>query len=166
MKRTITLVALCTAFVAVSLWLALSGGRSTRATRAKFRIGGAILTIIGTLSMTSCVVSCYDPAFPETNNIDYPKELSKQGVELHNGDIVFFPVQCQFNSSATITLLDSASKELQSNTYTLRIGDSEIAHTINAGDYRGKATIVATSPMYQNDSEHLIKWEISVKIVD
>ena len=50
MKRTILLVAFGVAFVGVSLWLILSGGRSRRATRLKYRLGGAILSLVALTS--------------------------------------------------------------------------------------------------------------------
>ena len=54
------------AFLAVSVWLFLSGGKSVKATRAKFRLGGIMLTAWSMLSFASCegvppMVTCYEP---------------------------------------------------------------------------------------------------------
>ncbi len=65
-----------TAFLAVSLWVYLSGGKSARAVNAKYRLGGILLTAWSVLSMVSCdvpglpptdgtdegLIMCYDPA--------------------------------------------------------------------------------------------------------
>ena len=59
------------AFLGVSLWAFLSGGRSARALRAKYRLGGILLTTWAMLSISSCCghiipeVTCYDPVVPE-----------------------------------------------------------------------------------------------------
>ena len=58
------------AFLAVSLWVILSGGKSARALRTKYRLGGILLATWAMLSASSCngvfpVVTCYDPVMPE-----------------------------------------------------------------------------------------------------
>ena len=49
MKRALMIIGLGIAFVGASLWVMLSGGRSAKAIRAKFRLGGAILTLVSYL---------------------------------------------------------------------------------------------------------------------
>ena len=55
MKRASLFIVLGAAFVAVSLWYLLSAGRSKRATRLKYRLGGALLSI-GLVIMYDAVV--------------------------------------------------------------------------------------------------------------
>lgn len=55
-----------TAFLAVSLWVYLSGGKSARAVNAKYRLGGILLTAWYVLSMVSCDV----PGLPPTDGTD------------------------------------------------------------------------------------------------
>ena len=55
-----------TAFLAVSLWVYLSGGKSARAVNAKYRLGGILLTAWSVLSMVSCDV----PGLPPTDGTD------------------------------------------------------------------------------------------------
>ncbi|MBO4566248.1 MAG: hypothetical protein J5695_03375, partial [Bacteroidales bacterium] len=55
------------AFLAVSLWAFLSNGKSARAIRYKYKLGGLMLTAWAMLSAASCegpgpVVTCYEPA--------------------------------------------------------------------------------------------------------
>lgn len=69
-KYTVIYAAVAVAFAAVSAWVFLSGGRSARAIRSKFRLGGLLLSISGMLGIISCsscspVISCYDVAMPE-----------------------------------------------------------------------------------------------------
>lgn len=60
------------AFLGVSLWVFLSGGKNARALRAKYRLGGLVLTAWAMLSVSSCScgplfpqVTCYEPVMPE-----------------------------------------------------------------------------------------------------
>ena len=58
------------AFLAASLWVFLSGGKSAKAIRTKYKLGGALLTAWAMLSASTCggpgpMVTCYDPAPPE-----------------------------------------------------------------------------------------------------
>jgi hypothetical protein len=64
MKKTLLIIGLGTAFLAVSLWVWISNGKSARAVKAKFRIGGALLTLTGMMTVGSCntLTTCYDPA--------------------------------------------------------------------------------------------------------
>ena len=58
------------AFLAVSAWVFFSRGKSAKAIRAKYRLGGLMLTCMAMLSVASCEgmgilgpqVMCYDPA--------------------------------------------------------------------------------------------------------
>lgn len=80
-RYSIILCALGVAFVAVSLWVFLSRGRSRKALKTKFKLGGLILTVS---SMIACSegtgpmqVSCYDVAAPEYVLFSTPGEWSK-----------------------------------------------------------------------------------------
>ena len=62
------------AFLAVSAWVLFSGGKSAKALRTKYRLGGLMLTAWAMLSASSCgliegieppEVTCYDPVVPE-----------------------------------------------------------------------------------------------------
>lgn len=152
MKKTILLIGLGVAFVAVSAWVLLSGGRSARAVRAKFRLGGAILTLTSAMAATGCVPSCYDRAGEDpSENLCYDPAppTPENGVaindtvssSLRNGDIVLLDAYCEFESEATITLVDCNNNELQREVHPLMVGQSSIEVTIAAGEYLGAATV-------------------------
>lgn len=143
MKRTLLLIGLGTAFLAVSLWVTLSGGRSARAIRTKYRLGGAILSLTAALSLASCekgpITTCYDPV-TGFNRIEAPETLSSS--ELRNGDIVRFDAWGEFETTVKISLIAAGGLELQSESYELKpYKVREILFTIAAGEYRGAATL-------------------------
>ena len=65
-KFAFVYIAAGVAFVAVSLWAFLSNGKSAKAIRYKYKLGGIMLTAWTMLSAASCegtppYVTCYDP---------------------------------------------------------------------------------------------------------
>lgn len=74
-KYFIVYILVGAAFLAVSLWVYLSGGKSAKAVNAKYRLGGILLTAWSILSVVSCdvpglppkdgsdegMIMCYDP---------------------------------------------------------------------------------------------------------
>ena len=69
-KFAIVYVLAGVAFLVVSLWLFLSGGKSAKASRFKYRLGGIMLTAWSMLTAVSCIggppqVTCYEPEPPE-----------------------------------------------------------------------------------------------------
>ena len=158
MKRTILFIALGAAFLAVSLWFALSGGRSARATRLKYRLGGALLSLMA-LTSTACegfMVSCYDPAPPPTNqcltNLNYQ--------EVRNGESIKFIFHCDFEDELTVTIYTSEKGNLQEElgevlqsekmTLTPEVSDYEL--TVDVGDYTGIARVRFEYNLYNDDS--------------
>ena len=78
------------AFLGVSLWVLLSGGRNARAVRYKYRLGGILLTAWSMLSAASCEggpfeVSCYEPMPPEVTCYDVAMETDVVTVMAKNG---------------------------------------------------------------------------------
>lgn len=173
MKKTILLIGLGVAFVAVSAWVFCSGGRSARAVRAKFRLGGAILTLVGMTTLTGCITSCYDPADPTCYDPAPPTPTNQisawQGVyssSLRNGDVVRFSAECDFESVATISLRDDDGTTLKSEDYTLAIGYSDLWFTIEAGDYLGPATLVVRFQVYSDRVDYMTEKEVPILIVE
>ena len=169
MKRTILIIALSVAFVGASLWLILSGGRSRRATRLKYRIGGAILSLVA-LTSTACngpgpMVSCYDPAPPRENLHFWADGVANS--QLRNGDIVVLDYDCMFGEEVKISLLsddNESERELCSQTYTVKQGGNQLSFTIDAGDYRGRAKLRVLYEKYDDGYTH--PFDIFVSIVD
>ena len=61
-------IALGAAFLGVSLWVLLTGGKNAKAVNAKYRLGGLMLSAWAMLSAASCnpfQVTCYDPVEPD-----------------------------------------------------------------------------------------------------
>lgn len=177
MKRTFALVGLAilgVAFAAVSLWVMLSGGRSARAVRTKFRLGGIMLTLTTMISLTACGsgdeygVSCYDPAPPPENDHRWNQGVANS--ELRNGDKVVLYYECRFGSEVKISLItddDSEDRVLCSQTYAVVNGDNQLEFTIEAGDYRGRAELCVEYDKYEDGDETL--WPFAglfVAIVD
>lgn len=89
-------IALGAAFLGVSLWVILSGGRNAKAIRTKYKLGGALLTAWAMMSAGTCngpvpTVSCYDPIPPEVmcydvaiiqNDIHLESNTLKRGVQI------------------------------------------------------------------------------------
>ena len=94
-KYILIYAGLGTAFLAVSLWVLLSGGRSAKAIRAKYRLGGAMLTVWTMLSASMCgngpgpFVTCYDPVMPDP--VTYSVK-GKEGMDVTNGDVILADV--------------------------------------------------------------------------
>lgn len=138
--------------------MAMSRGRNARAIRAKYRLGGAILSLLAIVSCsTGCgngegMMTCYDPVTGH-NYITAPENL--QSAKLRNGDVLIFKGYCNFPTKATLTLLDKADKELQHKEYTLEsvYEEFDLEFEVEVGDYRGIATlrIVYDSDLFGKD---------------
>lgn len=88
-KYIVILAGLGVAFAAVSLYVFLSGGRNARAVRARFRLGGLMLTFSAMLSAAACSgvptgPLCYDVPAPEYVYITLPGQTNavKAGDEI------------------------------------------------------------------------------------
>ena len=172
MKRTILIVALSVAFVAVSLWLILSGGRSKRATNLKYRLGGMLIGLTA-LASTACQggegdfppMTCYDPAPPVENEHHWNNGVANS--ELRNGDVVVLNYECMFGEEITISLVSDDNEEervLCSETYAVQVGGNQLSFTIDAGDYRGRAKLRVEYEKYDEGYAH--PFDIYVAIVD
>ena len=87
------------AFLAVSLWVILTGGKNAKAIAAKYKLGGIMLTAMAMLSAASCegpgpvvtcyepVVTCYDVAVEEHDMVDVTVK-GYGGNKLKSGDIL------------------------------------------------------------------------------
>lgn len=179
MKRTFALIGLAflgVAFAVVSLWVMLSGGRSARAVRTKFRLGGIMLTLTTMISLSACGsgagdeygVSCYDPAPPPENDHRWNKDVANS--ELRNGDKVVLYYECRFGSEVKVSLItddDSEDRVLCSQTYAVETGDNQLEFTIEAGDYRGRAELCVEYDKYEDGDENFWQFAgIFVSIVE
>lgn len=138
MKKTFLLIGLGTAFLAVSLWVWLSNGKSAKAVKAKFRLGGALLTLTGMMTVGSCniMTSCYDPA---PTNMVYIERGETQDVK--NGDQINIKVN-YFSAYGIMVSIEKGAEDwgvLQRETYKITDANAEVIHTINVGNHIGEA---------------------------
>ena len=143
MKKTLLVIGLGTAFLAVSLWVWLSNGKSAKAVKAKFRLGGALLTLTGMMAIGGCkgsLVSCYDPA-PQ-NVVYIEREVSRDTPQsVRNGDLINIEVSyfSAYGIKVTVEKGVYNREVLQSETYKITDSKATITHTINVGDHVGEA---------------------------
>ena len=138
MKKTVLFIGLGTAFLAVTLWVWLSNGKSARAVKAKFRLGGALLTLTGMMTVGSCniISTCYDPA---PTNMVYIERGETQDVK--NGDHITVKVSYFSAYGIKVTIAKDAenSEVLQSEIYKITESSADVIHTIDVADYVGEA---------------------------
>ncbi len=146
MKKTLAIVGLGAAFLAVSLWVWLSNGKSAKAVKAKFRLGGALLTLTGMMAMGSCTPpggTCYDPAPLNEVWLDYGDYRNEEGVvEVRNGDQLTIHTAYLAVDELVVTLNDAASMEMQREVYEVDNTTSELLFTIDVDDYVGAAELI------------------------
>lgn len=158
MKKTILFIGLGVAFVAVSLWVWLSNGKSARAVKAKFRLGGALLTLTGMMTVGGCdgkgpFVTCYDPA---PANMVYIERGETQDVK--NGDNITVKVSYFSAYGIKVTIAKDAenSEVLQSEIYKITESSADVIHTIDVADYVGEAHLrvylmISENEIYEHD---------------
>ena len=142
------------AFLIASLWVTLSGGKSAKAIRCKYKLGGIVLTAWAMLSVASCqgdpdpkMITCYDPAPPEP--VFYFKD-NENVTDVKSGDVLV--VKCQisvhYEYSVRIFAENTEKTLLQSVSFT--VADTEAVEdsyyrllemTVDDFDYKGPATI-------------------------
>ena len=155
MKKVILFIGIGAAFLAVSLWVWLSNGKSARAVKAKFRLGGALLTLTGMMTVGSCniMTSCYDPA---PTNMVYIERGETQDVK--NGDHITVKVSYFSAYGIKVTIAKDAenSEVLQSEIYKITESSADVIHTIDVADYVGEAHLrvylmISENEIYEQD---------------
>jgi hypothetical protein len=158
MKKTFLLIALGAAFLAASLWVWLSNGKSAKAVKAKFRLGGAILTITGMMAAGSCSsnssqISCYDPA--PSNEVYVDRQGGYDNAQdVKNGDEINIRVK-YFSAYGIRVAIETPEQStvLQNVIYEITESRAEITHTIDVADYLGEAYL-RVYIMFSADEEY------------
>ena len=161
MKKTLLIIGLGTAFLAVSLWVWLSNGKSARAVKAKFRLGGALLTLTGMMTVGSCNLTrtCYDP--DPVNMVYIEREVAYNTAQnVRNGDQINIQVRffSAYGIKVTIEKGVQNREVLQSEVYQITEANTEVVHTVNVGEHVGEAHLrvyVMTSEEYEYEGEYL-----------
>lgn len=141
-KYLIIYIVVGVAFLAVSLWAFLSNGKSAKALRYKYKLGGIMLTAWSMLTFASCegpgpFVTCYDPAPPEYAYIEGKDQVK-------NGDVLVVNIvsdrggtfRCRITSDT-----DSDPLVIQEKDFQCGAGTTPCQMTIAAGDYKGDARL-------------------------
>lgn len=148
MKRSILIAALGIAFAGAALWVFLSRGKNRRAVHLKYRLGGALLSLMA-LASTACdggsfMTSCYDPAPPATLEVHPTQEIRTDvPMDVRNGDNIGFTVYDGTSTYKGITLVitDTAQGELQRQSFVLENGYQDVFMVLEVGDYEGVALL-------------------------
>lgn len=161
MKKAILFIGIGAAFLAVSLWVWLSNGKSARAVKAKFRLGGALLTLTGMMTVGSCniMTSCYDPA---PTNMVYIERGETQDVK--NGDHITVKVSYFSAYGIKVTIAKDAenSEVLQSEIYKITESSADVIHTIDVADYVGEAHLRVYLMISENEIYELDYLKLNV----
>lgn len=163
MERKITtpfiIAGLAVAFAAVSAWVWLSGGKSARAVRTKFKIGGLLLTLTTAVATQSCrgfATSCYDPA--HTPYCD----LYDEDMKFANGDTLRIYTLYYDYKYYSFNIVDKENNVLQeeklSRPYQLRENPAIVA----VSNYVGEAKV----NVYGGDDENAVAQENHIKSFD
>ena len=82
------------AFLAVSAWVFFTRGKNAKAIRAKYKLGGIMLTCLAMLSVASCgeildpgEVTCYDPVIEETGENLIVMTIVDANASTQNGQV-------------------------------------------------------------------------------
>ncbi len=139
-KYIVILSVLAVAFAAASLWVFLSGGKNAKAVKAKFKLGGMVLTVSGMLSLASCdggpgggAIMCYDPVMPEY--VQFATHGEKNIVKA--GDTIDVTIKDSPYKSHSYKLTVNGTEILQSGDFGKGNGSFQI--TIEPTDYKGDA---------------------------
>ncbi|MBO4670717.1 MAG: hypothetical protein J5640_02600 [Bacteroidales bacterium] len=159
------------AFLGVSLWVILSGGRSASAIRAKYRLGGIMLTALTMLTAASCggvppQVTCYEPAvtcydMPAETDILEVKVKGAEGMKAKAGDVLKCSIQRHSHEQyiLKITAKDEEKTLLQTQDIKGAKPETdpfEFEVKLAPGDFKGEATVTVYS--HHEDGEGKV-WE-------
>lgn len=142
-KYLVIYIVVGVAFLAASLWVFLSKGKSAKAIRYKYKLGGIMLTAWAMLTFASCegpgpFVTCYDPAPPEYAYIEGTTTYK-------NGDVmlVHFVTDLAGKYKCRIAPYDKAQagETLQEQEFECVAGTNNCKITLAVGDFKGDAIL-------------------------
>lgn len=169
MKKTLLIIGLGTAFLAVSLWVWLSAGRSAKAVRAKFRLGGALLTLTGMMALggcgtTSCYepqIECYDPA--PINEIWINDYNAQKPLEVAEGDEIVIEAYSVTFPQLVVTIHDASSLVLQEQFYEVDEDfQNNLRLVVDVAGYVGEADLVVSGEAESGDEQVLGIFELNI----
>ena len=183
MKTKYFLIYVCVgaAFLAVSAWVFFTHGKNAKAIRAKYKLGGIMLTCMAMLSIASCGeimdpgdVMCYDPVIEEpAENITRvtfkQKDASYKYNEMSPGDVFNVDIQVPTFDKYVLRVIlnDTAGTDLQKT--KLVITDKDNAHfeipLSTDVTYKGEA-LVQVQGIVKEDPEELTQMCYFVALIN
>lgn len=169
MKKTLLIIGLGVAFLAVSLWVWLSAGRSAKAVRAKFRLGGALLTLTGMMALggchtTSCyepMIDCYDPA--PINEIWINDYNAQKPLEVAEGDEIVIEAYSVTFPQLVVTIHDAGSLVLQEQFYEVGTDfQNNLRLVVDVAGYVGEADLVVSGVAESGDEQVLGIFQLNI----
>ncbi len=164
------------AFLGVSLWAFLSNGKSARAVRAKYRLGGIMLTAWTMFSSASCEgvvpqvtcydtpqVTCYEPAIQENDVVMMVKDFENQTVRPGESIefMVYYPTYQMFKCCIFAGETEEAPL-IQEFEYLVpddNQGEVRFSLELAATEYKGKALVQVKGMRLTPDGTHQPEWE-------
>ena len=163
------------AFLGVSLWVFLSNGRSAKAVRAKYKLGGMMLTAWTMFSAASCEgvvpqVTCYDPA-PEVTCYEPAIMENEAGLHVQGNDkleirpggilevYIMYPTYNQYKCSIYAGETTEAPLIQEYEYLVPDTGKADFTLELADTDYKGKATVQLQGMRLTPDSSHQPEWE-------
>ncbi len=143
-KLYLLYIALGALFVGASLWVFLSKGKSAKAIRTKYRVGGALITLCGMLSFGSCDrtnggITCYDP-IPPSNYVNPSANITK----IAANDSLFYYIYQPTFPQYSYSLFTEKKEELQKGFLAKSekgINKGLYYFTVNKHSYTGKVNL-------------------------
>ena len=143
------------AFLAVCAWVFFSRGKNARALRAKYRLGGIMLTCISMLSFASCEnggpfqVTCYDPVVEVTEDIVSVSIKSQNATYKYNeispGDVIAVSIEAPTFEKYLLRVIlnNKEGTELQRASLVINSGAQNSFEVMLSPDltYKGEALI-------------------------
>ena len=169
------------AFLAVSAWVYFTRGKNAKAIRAKYKLGGIMLTCLAMLSVASCgeifdpgEVMCYDPVIEEPSVNKISMTIVDANASTQNGKVsqtAIFTVKIQVpvyeKYLFRIVMKNGDETELQRT--VLEIEDPNVdsvfqVHLSEDLTYKGDA-IVKVQGIVKEDPEELSKLAYAVRTI-
>ena len=151
---------LAVAFAAVSAWVWLSGGKSARAVRTKFKIGSLLLTLTTAVATQSCFdinnATCYAPA--STPYCD----LYDEDMKFANGDTLRIYASSYDYKYYSFNIVDKENNVLQEEKLSRPYQSKENPAIVAVGNYVGEAKV----NVYGGDDENAVAQENHIKSFD
>ena len=155
------------AFLAASAWVILSRGKSAKAIRTKYRLGGIMITCTAMLTAASCegpgpFVTCYDPAPPEPTedivSFVAEEEMPKYTcVDLQPGDVLTITIDKPTYEKYLFRVESADEKHEELQRALLEVANTEEAVfevTLSEDiSYKGYATIIIYGVVKEDPEE-------------